>query len=576
MAQNQALDNPHYQANNSYHSHDMSMTRKFSSSVGQLLPVYQDLLYPGDKVRFSTEMFSRTEEITSPALVEINEHVRWFFVPLQQLYQFSPSTLFAIDDYHTSFATGQPIADLPFFDFKAALDAQTFSYNFNTLADVLGDATEATNRVDPYQIPNYYNLCRLGELLGYSNIAIEDPRTLFDNNAGLHINVNFMFAAAYQKIWYDHFRISDRTPNDPNAYNVDRFYDSMNVNRNDRLFELHYVPYAKDYFTSMKVSPLINGSSIGMVASHDLASVNQWLVDSVGIYGVPNINNNLNVAGNRESTATGAMSNQAVSQALRKTLNTANLRSMFAVEKLSEITREAAKHYDAQVLAHFGVNVPLGVSGECFKLGSDDAMVQIQDVTSFAATSDATLGELAGKGIAYNDNKEQHEFSAPCHGILMAVFYALPSVDYRSFGIERLNTYRKREDFFVKSLENLGQQPVFHYEIAYNSSDGYTDIMGWNWRYMESKVKYNVLNGNFNTTSKNWSSAKLDQSVKDFTMSPSFYYCDPRFLDTIMAVSYQPKSTDAFEPFGRDPLKHMFKFHVYKSSQMSPFSLPSL
>ena len=55
MPQLKALDNPQYQANNNYHAHDMSMTRKFSSSVGQLLPVYHDFLYPGDKVRFSTE-----------------------------------------------------------------------------------------------------------------------------------------------------------------------------------------------------------------------------------------------------------------------------------------------------------------------------------------------------------------------------------------------------------------------------------------------------------------------------------------------------------------------------------------
>ena len=271
------------------------------------------------------------------------------------------------------------------------------------------------------------------------------------------------------------------------------------------------------------------------------------------------------------------MTNQAVSNAFRRTLNTANLRSMFAVEKLSQITREAAKHYDAQVLAHFGVEVPQGISGECFKLGSDDAMVQIQDVTSFASTEQSALGDLAGKGIAYGENSNQHEFIAPCHGILMAVFYALPSVDYRSTGIERINTYRTREDFFNKSLENLGQQPTFTYELNGDTRPGNVgSIFGWNWRYMESKVKYNVLNGNFNTTSKNWSSGKLDVSPIRSNYGSAFYYCDPRFLDTIMAVSFEPKSTDAFEVFGRDPLKHMFKFHVYKSSQMSPFSLPSL
>lgn len=573
------LENPIYRARLSKHGHDMSMIRKFTSSVGQLLPVYYDLLYPGDSVKFSTEMFSRTEEITSPALLRIQQNVEWFFVPLKQIYQFADSVLFGISDFNTNFVTSDEVnANFPVGNVTPMVLGSVSDGNKKDVATMTNNFR--ADFVDIFGIPDYYNYCRLLELLGMSY----DPDKNFDEYTNINHMTNCILAAAYQKIFYDHFRISDREANLPYAYNLDSAINSGVINDSymPNIWRLHYVPWKRDYFTNTKVAPLISGQDIGMIDTANLAKVNQWLVESSEFYGVPDIQADKTVTGNKVSNTPGNIPYPTFSNALRRSLNTANLRSMFAVEKLSEITRRAAKHYDAQVLAHFGQEVPTGISGECYRLGADSSMIQIEAVTAFASTNgsspeDSTLlGDLAGKGISAGVGR-QKSFTAPCHGILMAVYYALPDADYRPTGVERINSYSKREDFFIPALENLGMQPLFEYELSLDDSAQSSNVLGWQYRYMESKLKYNVLNGKFNSGIRNWSPAKLDVSFDaNRKMQRSFFYVDPRYLDTIMAVAFQPAGTDAPSPYGRDPLIHMFQFHVYKSSVMSPYSLPSL
>ena len=77
---------PEHRAQIGYNGFDMSQYRKFTSSVGQLLPVYYDLLNPGDKINSRSFIFSRTETLSKAAMVSLDEHLDWFFVPMEQLY----------------------------------------------------------------------------------------------------------------------------------------------------------------------------------------------------------------------------------------------------------------------------------------------------------------------------------------------------------------------------------------------------------------------------------------------------------------------------------------------------------
>ena len=205
MSKKSALNNPTHEAKLSYYDHDMSMIRKFTSSVGQLLPVYYDFLYPGDKVDYSTEMFSRLDIMETPAMVNITQHVDWFFVPMNQLYQFFGDWNFSIQDYKTDFAPAGVLNSLPTIPFNAV-----YNQFFKAATVKYSDLTASEK--DEYGVPKYFNAIRLGELLGYTSGFAATNKTQRFNP--------FMFAA-YQKIFNDVYRLSDRTANDVTSYNFD-------------------------------------------------------------------------------------------------------------------------------------------------------------------------------------------------------------------------------------------------------------------------------------------------------------------------------------------------------------------
>ena len=98
-------------------------------------------------------------------------------------------------------------------------------------------------------------------------------------------------------------------------------------------------------------------------------------------------------------------------------------------EKLAMITGRARKTYDAQVLAHFGVKVPHDPKHDIAFIGQDTYDLKVGEVTSLSSTSEAGLGDLAGKGLGSGQSKG-HKFTAPCHGIVMTIFSIEPKKRY--------------------------------------------------------------------------------------------------------------------------------------------------
>ena len=104
------LSNPSHRAKIGYNGFDMSNYLKFSSSVGQLLPVYYDILSPDDKVSLQAQIKTRTMELESAAMCQLNEYLEWFFVPMNQLSHAFGSILYNISDLDSSFWTSNDIS----------------------------------------------------------------------------------------------------------------------------------------------------------------------------------------------------------------------------------------------------------------------------------------------------------------------------------------------------------------------------------------------------------------------------------------------------------------------------------
>lgn len=570
----------------------------FTSCCGYLIPVFAQIADPGDKFKLQCLLRTRTQPLASPAMATIIERVEWFAVPIEQLDKaFSPK-YFGINDVETDFYTGTFNTDyLPYIPLSHLNE-----WLYGKDRQMVGQGAT------PVSAPSFSEAKRLMDALGYPK-ALGNSSIASSSTTQWQHSVLAYFPAAYQKIYYDHYRLTDRIANDPQAYNLDSLYNTPQMSgsgfntRLDKLFMLHKRPYNLDYFTSMDVSPLFGANGVNG-AGVDLGKVEQWLsglskVTSASPSSSPTVYaDGGNVASNSSDPtsvrlAGGTSSSSAtlgqVGTFVGSVLNPSNIRSLFAVEKLLEVTRKAKKHYDKQVLAHFGVEVPKGRSGECFKIGTHEQYLQIGDVISTANTEDASgdtlgsLGELAGRGSS-KDQSSTFEFEAKTHCIIMGIYSAEPLVSYPNFGLTRLNTMTNASQWYKSEFDSLGAQPVFAYELYDYPFDpaapttSTDQIIGWQDRYSQLKAAYNRSFAGANTTYFNeWF---LTRDIFPNVLNRYFFEVWPTDMNDILQLGYTGTVGDGANQvdavYYRDYLINQLYLDVTKVSKKSIHGTPNM
>lgn len=676
---------PTHNAAIGYTPFPMNHSVKFTSSVGQLLPVLYDRLDPGDVINLSSSIFTRTQPLNSAAFTRITEHIDTFFVPMKLINSFFGDQFYGIQDIGSSVlffpsetptsasissskkgvVTGLPLCHLQQFYSTIAATRIGLPSGVNNLG--------AFTCCDEFGVPATYNFMRLcshlgfGEAVGLSRVHTTNEVTVSHMNN--KVNIDFFFA--YQKIFSDYYRLSDYTPNNPLSYSADRYicyvstqgvsstwafpaflsysksvpsgmftetsYEWYNPNSP---FCLRYRPWKKDYFTNLYPTPLIdlldsqnpyadlnepNGEHGGMLNTKDpyLSPASFWYNDEY----FPKAE--VPVYADGYNTYYGGDYNAITPSVLRV---------LKAWEKMSAITQRAGKHYNDQTKAHYGVSVPQGISDEVYYLGSHHSRLQIGEVLSTATTgsgsdtdSYSVLGEIGGRGISSGTQGKNIHFKAPCHGILMSIFSAVPESDYPAWGIDDLNLYTSITRYYHPEFDNLGMVPLDM--IVYDSrqfdqhtpnaevnedNHPFSYILGWRYRYSELKSKYDTIHGAFLYTLKNWVTPRdtsLFSSVDDETgvsnlmknspLVQKYFYISPHTLNPILALDFLHVETykngdytykyvpffeklnwnrrgyshsyySGYDVYKNDPLIHNIDFFYKKVSKKSLYGLPNI
>lgn len=640
---------PSYEAHLSKTGFDVSQTFNFSSSCGHILPVWYDIANPGEHYSLSTNLFTRTQPLASAPMVDIDEYVDWFFVPFSLLYGNFDSWIYGINDQHSSLMVDQlkkggSIA-LPCIDATGGFYASNqspagLSISSRNVSSTGEPVFEDWNRMAS-------RLCDHLEQVPF--VALHQGSTF---------SFPFYNFAAYQCICDRYYRNTQYVSANVKAYNFDdllgvpksylgwintgssvpptQVSTSIDSTRVCDLFRLHYRPYALDYFTNVQPSPLQNatnmlasasnvkGSNETSKTSYDmLLQVNNWLDRANNTNNVVKIesNNGSSWISTRNLNSFDVNDNTG-NTSVDFTSNLANLRSSFAIEKLLSITQRAGKHYDDQTLAHFGIKTDKDKYHDVLCIGQYKQQIHIGEVIATATTAgdeSSTLGEIAGKGYGSGDSKKI-SFDVPCHGIIMACYSCVPRLK-RQIEVNKLNMRVHREDFYQPELDNLGMQPLFAYELngqpfhSQSDNDMGTDapyiapgskVCAWQYRYMESKVKYDRTSKAFlpEYPFQSWtittdfinplSVPGVVSTGKMFTDYVSSLFCSPNALDQIMLVGYdssfiraegdsqhpisESDSTEYIykQVYARDPLFHNLRINAYKTSSMSAYGLPRL
>lgn len=623
--------------NLSKHGHDLSFERQFSCMPAQLLPVFKTFLYPGDKVKVNSSTFIRTEAISSSAFVRIFHHNDWFGVPVIQLFRFWNEFFNGTNDYMTSFALDTNGTSL--LNIKTALPG--FSI-FSSIRDssnsnfLVGSTPSPKLRNDRFGIPLLWNAARLIDLMGYGATSTSldlHPDRLPDGVLNAVDTWNPLYFLAYHKIFHSHYMNTDYFKNDPSLYNIDRYFgvnSSIPDSVSDRwISTIHYRPYRPDFFTNQQPSPLYDNKFANFITygKNQGTLFTSIRTSFINQDGTRNVNATTGTADGEyapSTSSTGTIVSGVPNSPYQDnitigsdgTFTTADLRSLFALEKLSRITASTGSHYYDQTLAHFGYKIPRGISDEAIYIGSQVTPIQINEVVATASTLSETnkdgslIGDIAGKGFSGDSHSQDLEFEAPCECILMCISSISIEPVHASIRTDVDNRYINSYDFYHPEFDNLGLQPFFNsfaFENSVSSPSNFglgLGTIGWQYRWSELKSKYNVVNESMFATSKNIWVGYRQASYEDFFSNTSnipidflFYIC-PQYLNNIFvnkvpyfnkfinnqlsvnipesgilwdAPELQPNYMYASDNF-------LLNMHIkcFKSSVMSPNSLPKL
>lgn len=679
--------NPDYVAKLPKNSFPLYQPIQCTTVAGQLIPMFCSFLQPGEKISGSIEALTRTNELETPAMTDIDEFVDYFFVPAKKLYSIFGEWYFGIDDNPTALRPSVNAARVKYLpSISPARMYEFWKYQYER------DYTPAAQAFAMNFDRRSTNLVRLLQHFRF------DVFTLFDSSSteaqrNRLWNIPLLPFLAYQAIYYDYYRDSNWQENDVEAYNIDDWLttlsqDNISYARLLKIFELHHRRQNADYFNNVKPSPLQNATSmlnIDGVREAALLAVNDWLSPAGLSFGfnqkgeantavtmespIPTdgVSNTLPIVGNddpdfplgytSEGNITGfdtgrwnVSSGQAQSTdlvrylrdaqslgtedsaagtssvirhhhpvpsfsvvanggtlplttinlksalgTLKSAITSSGIRTMFALEKLAKITGRAGKHYDDQVLAHFGYHVPKGISNEVYYIGGQHGGIHIGEIISPSTTEGSIAGEMVGKGYG-GIHEGKIDFTAPCHGFFMAIYSSAPRRSYTPVGSPKEYSQFERQDFVVPELMNLGMQPLFPIEFTTDDAPNFVDNL-WQWRYSEHKTRVPMAIGGFARYSE--TDATLNGNHQDWTIqypiynrdnraSQSFYMSYQNLLvsqqsfNSIFTLQWQPyDGVDANDfhvarLWDRDPLFHDIKCNFFLTSYASTFGEPNI
>jgi hypothetical protein len=586
---------------------DLSRRICFTSKAGELLPVYYKLVYPGDKFQIRHQLFTRTQPVNTAAYTRIREYLDWYFVPLRLINKNLPQALMNMQNnpvQASGIGTNKIVTnDIPWCTLGAYDDSSYSESIFSILNKMMNGSTPAN--LSP--VLNFFGFnagtcgAKLAMMLRYGNF-IPPNFTGSNKNVGLsndpsyslvgyntRYSVNVLPFAAYQKIYADHFRISQWENNEPYTYNFDWYtggsvFYTLKGNQSalkeylqgSNLFTLRYANWPKDLF--MGVMP---NSQLGDVSVVDVLPTSSDSLNLIGdVVGVTtgNVNATGLIAMNgttepgvfnmrpARTPDTNTVLRAVISNpSLQASFSVLQLRMAEAVQRYREVSQVADQTARDQIYAHFGVSLSPALSDTCFRIGGSASNIDISEVVNtFLGPDTETEANIKGKGVGTGQGGTS--FSSDEYGILMAIYHIVPLLDYVITGQPQDLLYTNTADLPFPEFDSIGMQSLhfgrfFNYKTVTFTSDPTTSVMGYVPRFIDLKTDYDEVYGAFRSTLKSWvaplnpdylskwvsSTILPGESTPTYSLNYGFFKVNPSVLDSIFKVKADSSmDTDQF------------------------------
>lgn len=245
-----------------------------------------------------------------------------------------------------------------------------------------------------------------------------------------------------------------------------------------------------------------------------------------------------------------------------------DLRYAFQMQRVLETFARGGSRYVEMLRSFFGVTSPDARLQRSEFLGGRRIPVSVfQTVQTAPAASESETPISSVSGWSSSFGKSSYIKSFTEHGLVLTVGCIRQIHSYQQ-GIPRLFTRKGQYDFYLPTLNNIGEQPIMKYELYSKSGD--SQIFGYNEAWVHYRSLPNKICGALNSTSK--SGLDIWHFGDEYSVAPSLVQSwieEPySFVDRALSVS------------GVSPLTPQFMYDMYydltATRVMSTYSVPGL
>ena len=555
---------------------DLSRKFAFSAKLGELLPVFVEDVFPGDKFNISADWFTRSQPVTSPAFTRFGEYYDFFFVPYHLLWRYFPQFIIQTND--DNWATGiqsnsTKFTQHPYISSKELLNTIKQSCDYETG----GSTVEIGSvRVDINDQAYSYGALKLLEYLGYGKTSAKNFSSAalgsvyaVQPSAASSVNVgdtalNPFPLAAYQKVYQDFFRNSQWEAPQPYSYNFDylnntslkvplpQTYSGNETFYQNGLLTLRYSNFNKDYFLGRLPEKQYGSEALASPITDSLGNT----FSNATLY-----NNNGGVCYSLSSFIPSKTSITSIlnDNSVPVGIGALALRQAEFLQKWKEITLSGGTDYVSQIQKHFGVTPSKEMAHRCTYIGGFDNKFGIDEVVNTNLSASDYEANIQGKGV--NAGHGSLNFDVKEHGIIIGIYHMSLLPEYLASMTEKLMTKTMPTDYVIPEMDNIGMQSVLAREFCgylmpytTQNADKMNSILGYVPRYAEYKTKVDRVGGAFSNTLYNWvtplnrfSASDMQLGIPSFIDDSFFYKINPKILDGVFAVSCDSTSdTDQF------------------------------